>query len=167
MRQTGGRASGATSTRSRSRSWAIESACSVGMTPTCSPFSSMSRTCGMRMRSLILVVSRSGGRRSNLRGTGTQSWNCAKKWVNGTIVAQDEGSKRAFSCLARDALAELRDRHRARVAVAVLAHGDRARLGLPVADDQHVGHLAQLRVADLAPHGLGAVVDLAAHAGRP
>jgi hypothetical protein len=73
---------------------------------------------------LILVVSRSGGRRSNLRGTGTQTWNCAKKWVNGTSVPQPEGSKRAFSRLACDALGELRDGRDARVAVAMLAHGD-------------------------------------------
>src|SRR3954452_17240830 len=166
MRQTGGRASGATSTRSRSRSWAMASACSVGMTPTCSPFSSMSRTCGMRMRSLILVVSRSGGRRSNLRGTGTQNWNCAKKWVNAGSVPQPEGLKRAFARLTGDAVGELRDRHRAGVAVAVLTHGHRRGLGLAVADDQHVGHLAQLAVADLAPDRLRAVVDLGADAGR-
>src|SRR4051812_3839931 len=134
------------------------------MTPTCSPFSSMRRTCGMRMRSLILVVSRSGGRRSNLRGTGTQNWNCAKKWVNATSVPGSGLTLRALARLARDALGELGDRHRPRVAVAMLAHGDRARLRLAVADDEHVGHLAHLRVADLAPHRLGAVVDLGAHA---
>src|SRR3954469_15254497 len=41
------------------------------MTPTCWPVSSMRRTSGTRIRSLIRVVSRSGRRRSNLRGTGT------------------------------------------------------------------------------------------------
>ena len=50
---------------------ARSSACCVGTTPTCWPFSSMSRTSGTRMRSLMRVVSRSGGRRSNLRGIGT------------------------------------------------------------------------------------------------
>src|SRR3954468_5292542 len=136
------------------------------MTPTCSPFSSMRRTCGMRMRSLILVVSRSGGRRSNLRGTGTQEWNCAKKWVNRASVPQAGALRRAFSRLSRDALGELRDRHRPGVAMAMLPHGHRARLGLAVADHEHVGHLARLRVADLAPDRLGAPVDLGAHARR-
>ena len=57
---------------------------------------------------------------------------------------------------------ELVDRHAAVVALAVAAHRDRARLGLAVADDEHVGDLAQLGLADLAPDGLGAVVDLGA-----
>src|SRR4051794_36167795 len=122
------------------------------MTPTCSPFSSMSRTCGTRMRSLILVVSRSGGRRSNLRGTGTQNWNCAKKWVNEASVPPDRSSLRALPRLGGHPLGELGDRHRPRVAAAVLAHGDRPGLRLAVADDEHVGHLAQLGVADLAAH---------------
>src|SRR5689334_8316084 len=166
MRQTGGRASGATSTRSRSRSWAMESACSVGMTPTCSPFSSMRRTCGMRMRSLILVVSRSGGRRSNLRGTGTQLWNCAKNWVNAVQCIGDAGLSRAFSRLPCDPLRELRDGHGPGVPLAMFANGDRARLGLAIPDDEHVGHLLELGVADLAPHRLGASVDLRAHGRR-
>src|SRR4051812_11437007 len=136
------------------------------MTPTCSPFSSMRRTCGMRMRSLILVVSRSGGRRSNLRGTGTQNWNCAKNWVNATSVPGSCPTLRARARLSHHAVGELGDRHRPRVAVSVLAHGDRARLRLAVADDEHVGPLAQLRVADLAPPRLGALVALGAHARR-
>ncbi len=37
---------------------------------------------------------------------------------------------------------------------------------LALADDEHVGDLAQLGVADLAPDRLGAVVELAAQAGR-
>ena len=47
--------------------------------------SSMSRTSGTRMRSLIRVVSRSGGRRSNLRGTGT-SCGCARQAVRERCV---------------------------------------------------------------------------------
>src|SRR5918992_4180165 len=54
-RQTGGIAFGATSTRSSPRSRAIWSASNVGMTPTCSPFSSISRTSRIRMRSLMRV----------------------------------------------------------------------------------------------------------------
>src|SRR4051794_41894957 len=72
---------------------------------------------------------------------------------------------RALLRLAPDTLGELGDRDRARVPVAVLAHGDRAALGLAIADDQHVGHLAHFAVADLAPDRLRAIVELGAHAG--
>src|SRR2546423_2243231 len=50
----------------------MRSAPSVLMTPICEPSSPIKRTSGTRMRSLIRVGSRSGGRRSNLRGTGTR-----------------------------------------------------------------------------------------------
>src|SRR5947207_10474306 len=105
------------------------------MTPTCSPFSSIRRTCGTRMRSLILVWSRSGGRRSNLRGTGTQL-SCAKNWVNENSLPARPGSMRALHRLLAHALGELGDRHRPRVTVAMLAHGDGRALGLPVAHDE-------------------------------
>src|SRR5256885_14077179 len=72
---------------------------------------------------------------------------------------------RALRGLPPDALGELGNRDRSRVTVAMLPYGDRRALGLPVADHQHVGHLAQLGVADLAPDGLGAIVDLGAYAG--
>src|SRR6476661_4082869 len=52
--QTGGRAVGATSTRSRSASCASFSAWSVGTIPTVSPLGPTSRTSGTRIRSLIL-----------------------------------------------------------------------------------------------------------------
>ena len=63
------------------------------------------------------------------------------------------------------ALGEVGDRHAALVALAVAAHGDRALLGLAVADDEHVRDLLQLGLADLAPDGLRAVVELGAQAG--
>jgi len=50
---TGGRAVGATSTRSRSDSWASRSASFRATIPTCSPFGPTSRTSGTLMRSLI------------------------------------------------------------------------------------------------------------------
>ena len=65
---------------------------------------------------------------------------------------------------ARDGLVE---RHRPEVALAVAAQRHGALLGLAVADDEHVGHLAQLRLADLAPDRLGAVVELGAQPRRP
>src|SRR4051794_35367846 len=51
--QTGGRAWGATSTRSSSDSWASCSACSMRTMPTCSPLGPTRRTSGTRIRSLI------------------------------------------------------------------------------------------------------------------
>jgi len=50
---TGGRAVGATSTKSRSASWANRSASSIETIPTCSPAGPTSRTSGTRMRSFI------------------------------------------------------------------------------------------------------------------
>src|SRR3954471_7908334 len=50
---TGGRAIGATSTRSRSASWANRSASPMATMPTCSPLGPTRRTSGTRMRSLI------------------------------------------------------------------------------------------------------------------
>src|SRR5659263_741017 len=51
--QTGGRASGATSTRSRSASWARRSASSTRTMPTCSPLGPTRRTSATRIRSLM------------------------------------------------------------------------------------------------------------------
>ena len=45
------------------------------------------------------------------------------------------------------------------------ADGSGAGVGLAVADDQHVGRLLQLGLADLLVHSLAAVVDLHAEAG--
>jgi hypothetical protein len=53
IRQTGGFALGATSIKSNERSLAAARACWIGTTPTCTPFSSISRTCEARMRSLM------------------------------------------------------------------------------------------------------------------
>src|ERR671920_1466373 len=50
---TGGRAMGATSTRSSSESWARRSASPIGTMPTCSPSGPTRRTSGTRIRSLI------------------------------------------------------------------------------------------------------------------
>src|SRR3954470_6524237 len=51
--QTGGRAIGATSTRSRSCSCAMRRASPIGTMPICSPSAPTRRTSGMRIRSLI------------------------------------------------------------------------------------------------------------------
>ena len=51
--QTGGRAMGATSTRSSSESWASRNASPIDTTPTCSPSGPTRRTSGTRIRSLM------------------------------------------------------------------------------------------------------------------
>src|SRR6478752_3926215 len=63
-------------------------------------------------------------------------------------------------------LAQLVQADGALVALAVPAQRHRAALGLAVADHEHVRDLAQLRLADLAPDRLRAVVDLDAEAGQ-
>src|SRR4051794_35212244 len=137
------------------------------MIPTWLPSSPIRRTSGTRMRSLTRVRSRSGGRRSNFFGTGT-------RWCGGA----SSGQARAVSgCVVINAMeysppsstpgglggqppGQGVDGLGARVALPVAADGHLPRLGLAVAHDEDVGHLAQLGVADLAAHGLGPRVGL-------
>src|SRR5204862_8039503 len=56
-------------------------------------------------------------------------------------------------------------RQRPEVALLVAAQRHRAVLRLAVADDEHVGHLAQLGLADLAADRLRAVVEVRAQPG--
>src|SRR2546423_14359610 len=60
---------------------------------------------------------------------------------------------------------EVGDRHLADVALAMTPHSHPPALPLAVTDDEHVGHLPHLAVADLLADGLGPVVDLDAQAG--
>src|SRR5438105_481739 len=53
MRHTGGWACGATSTRSRSKSWALRRASWIETIPICAPSEPTSRTCGARIRSFM------------------------------------------------------------------------------------------------------------------
>src|SRR5689334_4328610 len=53
---------------------------------------------------------------------------------------------------------DLVDGHRAEVAIDSVAHRDGVRRLLLLADHQHVGHLLQLRLADLVPDLLWAIV---------
>src|SRR4051794_19646325 len=70
--------------------------------------------------------------------------------------------------LALSLLAEPRthvvEAQRAEVAFLVAAQGDRAALGLAVSHHEHVGDLAQLRLADLAPDRLRPLVNVDAEA---
>src|SRR2546423_13628656 len=56
--------------------------------------------------------------------------------------------------------------HRSDVSFPVAAHRNLAGLGLAAADDEHVRDLLELGLADLLLDGLGALVDLDAHAVR-
>src|SRR5690349_9548514 len=126
------------------------------MTPCCWPFSSIRRTSGTRMRSLMRVRSRSGGRRSNRFGTGTQvACGRVKR-----CESLSQGSTRASIAFGREPARECVHVRRALVARPVAAHRNRVGLGLAVADDEQVGDLAQLGVAHLAAHLLVALVDL-------
>src|SRR5205085_1909044 len=77
----------------------------------------------------------------------------------GSSIAARLRVRATFDLLAQ-ALDELADRRGSQVAPAVLAHGDLPALLFLIADDQHVGNLAQLGVAELASDRLGALVDL-------
>src|SRR6266536_3570576 len=77
--QTGGRAIGATSTRSRSDSWASRSASSMRTMPTCSPSGPTRRTSGTRIRSLM--------RGSALMGP---------PWMVGVVTAAAVACRRRF-----------------------------------------------------------------------
>src|SRR5215210_4941524 len=69
--------------------------------------------------------------------------------------------------LGRELRRGLVERERAAVALPVAAQRDRALLRLAVANHEHVRHLAQLGLADLAPDRLRAGIDLDSQAGLP
>ena len=115
------------------------------MTPICLPSSPTSRTSGTRIRSLIRVWSRSGGRRSNFRGTGTSCGGCLcvkrRRAVCGEALGSTQpsiaagsarrgrfigGSQRAFTSPSRRST-NSSTANRSLVALAVLAHAQPAR----------------------------------------
>src|SRR5258708_10602173 len=136
MRQTGGLAVGAPSTRSSSCSWARRSAPSTGTMPACEPSASTSRTSRTLILSLIgvfLSIVSSPPRERRAPGLG----GCHAKLQ--TAPAHEIADPRR----------ELRRRHGAQVLAGAPAHGHRAGLLLARAHHQHVGHLLHLRLADL------------------
>src|SRR6266446_5320072 len=154
IRQTGGCASAATSTRSMSRWRARSSACWIGRIPSCSPSALTTRTSLTRMPSLIRMSFDWMARAPS--GSGAGSAGAAHGEGGGT--ARDLGDE-----LGHDAL----HRHRAQVLARPSAQARGAALGLPLPHDQHVGHLADLGVADAIAQLLVAVVELGADAGGP
>ena len=60
---------------------------------------------------------------------------------------------------------KFRQRPRAEIAFALVAHRNRARFGFLAADDQHVGNLLHLRVANFRLQFFVAVVEMRAETG--
>src|ERR671919_993656 len=162
MRQTGGLASGATSTRSRSCPRAVSSACWVAMIPSCSPSALTTRTSRTRIPSLIRIscalLSGVAPRASPRRGGWRETARAGSRAAHGEVG-------RAGDDLGREVADDPVEREGASVLAAARAQAHGALLGLAAADDEHVGHLAHLRVADLVAELLVAVVQLGAHPG--
>src|SRR6188768_2649597 len=154
IRQTGGTAVGEISTRSSPFCLAIVSACGGGMIPSCCPVSSMTRISRTRMRSLTRT-------RSSLRGDLSKAitTSCSDFGLH------QLGIDRALAHLGERAIDEHRQRLRPLIAALARAHRHRAVGALAIADDQHVRHFLQLRLADLIANLFLAVVELRAQPG--
>src|SRR5687767_6102804 len=140
MRQTGGCASGATSTRSSSFERAVSSASWIGMMPSCSPSALTTRTSRTRMPSLMRM---------------SLAWlRCVAPLVRAECsraarsrAAHGEG-RSARGDLTREVGDDAVERLRAEVVPRAGTETDGALLALALADDEHVGDLPHLRVAD-------------------
>src|SRR5579862_1823751 len=181
-RTTGGSAWAATSTRSRPFPYAYSRASSVCLTPSCSPFSSIKRTRGTRIDSLIRVwgSGRRGGSQDPRRGlkSVSPSCRCPPSETKKPLTRSGEeprqpasvepprrgsGGERRFRPYLpgakRSKLApEFHERLRALGAAAL---ADRKRLvALGIAVDDGERDLLDLRVPDPLADGLVGVVDL-------
>src|SRR5262245_2061813 len=150
IRQTGGTASPATSTRSMSRCLARSSAWAMGRIPSCSPSALTTRTSRTRMPSLtrisfdaIAVAPCGRGRRSGRPCHG-----------EGGGTPADLGRELAGDAFHRDG---------PHVLAGAPPETRRALLGLALPHHEHVGDLPELGVADPVPELLVAVVELDAH----
>src|SRR5256884_4586243 len=162
MRHTGGWASGATSTRSSSCCRAVSSACWMGMTPSCAPSAPTTRTSRTRIPSLIrisfawlidalLVVSR------RIRRAGQGGPAARSRTAHGE-------TGRARADLAREVREHAVEGDGPEVLPAPVPEADGPVLALPLADDEHVRDLPDLRLADPVAELLIAVVELRPHA---
>src|SRR5512144_1945640 len=151
IRQTGGCASAATSIsrwRARSR------ACWIGRIPSCSTSADTTRSSLTRMPSLIRMSFDWMARAPSVSGAGSAG------------AAHGEGGGTA--CDLGDELGhDVLHRHRAQVLARPSAQARGAALGLPLPHDQHVGHLAELGVANAVAQLLVAVVELGADPRGP
>src|SRR5205823_1987723 len=162
MRHTGGCASGATSTRSSSCCRAVSSACWMAMTPSCAPSAPTTRTSRTRIPSLIrisfawlidalLVVSR------RIRRAGQGGPAARSRTAHGE-------TGRARADLAREVREHTVEGDGPEVLPAPVPEADGPVLALPLADDEHVRDLPDLRLADPVAELLIAVVELRPHA---
>src|SRR5437867_1047019 len=135
IRQTGGLAVGAISTRSRLASFAFWSATAMATIPSASPESPIRRTSFHRICSLTRILFLSI---FHLRG------------------------KLRLPCLdcAARGREKILDHHRAGVPPVPEAHGDGSGRRLLLPDDEHTGDLVHLRLPDSGPELLAAVVRL-------
>src|SRR3989454_7851433 len=162
MRHTGGCASGATSTRSSSCCRAVSSACWMGMTPSCAPSAPTPRPSRTRISSLIriffawliaalLVVSR------RIRRAGQGGPAARSRTAHGE-------TGRARADLAREVREHAVEGDGPEVLPAPVPEADGPVLALPLADDEHVRDLPDLRLADRVAELLMAVVEFRPHA---
>src|SRR5436190_24347022 len=183
MRQTGGTAVAAISTRSSPLVRAMASACGGGMMPSCVPSSSMTRTSRTLMRSLTRVRSSRRGLRSNAIKPPTymglrpkprlvaSGGPCAPRRSSRARVARLAGSRqvlrrRSFRLpLGQRLLQELVDRARPEIPAAPAPHRHRALRDFPIAGYQHVRNLLELSFADLISNLLLPDVHLDPQAG--
>src|SRR5689334_17603525 len=139
MRQTGGTAVAAISTRSSPFCRAMVSACCGAMIPSCAPVSSMTRTSRTLMRSFTRVRSSRRGPLSkaiaNLRSTRRFRYHGRLQ-----LLAADFEQRR---------IDERIDARAALIAARPAADRNRLLRRLPVAGYQHIRHLLQLGFADL------------------
>src|SRR5262245_20754174 len=136
IRQTGGLAVGAISTRSRLASLAFWRASAIATIPSASPASPIRRTSFHRICSL------------------TRMHFLAILHLHGLQLPPSLRDRR------RGERQKLLDRERARVAAVAQADGDRPRRGFLLADDQHRRRLLKLRPADARAELLVLLVGL-------
>src|SRR5512135_1228375 len=146
IRHTGGLEFGATSTRSMPTFPASARASAIGKTPSCLPSKSMTRTLGTLIPWLIRRFFSIGhllpdGDLHPLRGRSVSLFVAA-------ALFPDEIDKGV-------------DRHGSKVLAVTLPWGNRPRSDLLVPDDEHVGDLLELRLANLVPQFL--VLEILLH----
>src|SRR5215210_5634586 len=186
-RATGGRACGATSTRSRFFPYAYSSASFVGLIPTWAPSSSISLTSETRIRSLTRVCgSGAGSGRTNRRGLKDSSPSSSRPPFETTKPLQAAASRRSSASRFNPLEAGgpggeeqvrpyLQASHvstqfshqfvetSSRLIPTTLAHGERG-LGFTIPVDDHVRDLLDLGVPDALPDRLVRLIHLDAEA---
>src|SRR6185295_16711275 len=153
MRQTGGLAVGAISTRSSSAASALATASASVTMPSCSPSSPTSRISAALISPLI---------------------RCALSWAiaySPSEKKRDRAPHAATLVTRRDLLAKAREQgvhgHRPQILAAAGTHGHLQSLHLLVADDQLVRQLLQAMFSNLIGNFLITQIRFDAQAGRP